>query len=44
MTTPSPAFAGGVLVEGKKDGLGILATGGEHDERRFGQFALRLTF
>jgi hypothetical protein len=39
------AFAGGpVLVEGKKGGLGSLATGGEHDERRFGQFALRLTF
>jgi hypothetical protein len=38
-------FAGGpVLVEGKKGGLGSLATGGEHDERRFGQFALRLTF
>jgi hypothetical protein len=39
------AFAGGpVLVEGKKGGLGSLATGGEHDERRFGQFALRFTF
>jgi TonB dependent receptor len=39
------AFSGGpVLVEGKKGGLGALATGGEHDERRFGQFALRLTF
>jgi hypothetical protein len=38
------AFSGGpVLVEGKKGGLGALATGGEHDERRFGQFALRLT-
>jgi hypothetical protein len=38
-------FAGGpVLVEGKKGGLGALASGGEHDERRFGQFALRLTF
>jgi hypothetical protein len=35
---------GHVLVEGKKGGLGSLATGGEHDERRFGQFALRLTF
>ncbi len=39
------AFSGSpVLVEGKKGGLGALATGGEHDERRFGQFALRLTF
>jgi Carboxypeptidase regulatory-like domain len=27
-----------------KGGLGTLATGGNHDERRFGQFALRLTF
>ncbi len=33
-----------VMVSGKKGGLGSLATGGEHDERRFGQFALRLTF
>jgi hypothetical protein len=29
-----------VLIEGKKGGLGTLATGGEDDERRFGQFAL----
>jgi hypothetical protein len=27
-----------------KGGLGSLATGGNHDERRFGQFALRLKF
>ena len=27
-----------------KGGLGSLATGGNHDERRFGQFALRLLF
>jgi Carboxypeptidase regulatory-like domain len=27
-----------------KGGLGTLATGGNHDERRFGQFSLRLTF
>jgi len=27
-----------------KGGLGALATGGNHDERRFGQFALKLTF
>ena len=27
-----------------KGGLGTLATGGNHDERRFGQFSLRLLF
>jgi Carboxypeptidase regulatory-like domain/TonB dependent receptor len=27
-----------------KGGLGSLATGGNHDERRFGQFALKITF
>jgi hypothetical protein len=27
-----------------KGGLGSLATGGNHDERRFGQFALKLNF
>jgi len=27
-----------------KGGLGTLATGGNHDERRFGQFSLRLSF
>lgn len=27
-----------------KGGLGTLATGGNHDERRFGQFSLRFTF
>jgi len=27
-----------------KGGLGSLATGGNHDERRFGQFALKVTF
>jgi hypothetical protein len=27
-----------------KGGLGSLATGGNHDERRFGQFALKATF
>jgi len=31
-------------VLAKKGGLGTLATGGNHDERRFGQFALRLHF
>lgn len=38
-----------VLVEGKKGGLGAAALGatgnnGNHDERRFGQFALKLVF
>ena len=33
-----------VVVDGKKGGLGTLANGGNHDERRFGQFALRLLF
>jgi hypothetical protein len=27
-----------------KGGLGSLATGGNHDERRFGQFALKVNF
>jgi len=31
-------------VTEKKGGLGSLATGGNHDERRFGQFALRFIF
>jgi hypothetical protein len=33
-----------VLVQGLKGGLGNLANNGQHDERRFGQFALRLHF
>ena len=33
-----------VLVEGKKGGLGAAANNGNHDERRFGQFALKLLF
>jgi len=38
-------FAGGpVIITGKKGGLGALANNGNHDERRFGQFALRLNF
>jgi outer membrane receptor protein involved in Fe transport len=39
-------FNGAILVEGKKGGLGQFANGGgaNHDERRFGQFALRLHF
>ena len=39
-------FAGGpILVQGKKGGLGAgNAESASHDERRFGQFALRLHF
>jgi len=43
-------FGGGpVLIQGKKGGLGAAALGatgnnGNHDERRFGQFALKLLF
>jgi hypothetical protein len=33
-----------VVIQGKKGGLGALANNGNHDERRFGQFALRLNF
>jgi len=41
-----PNFATGAPIQvlAKKGGLGTLATGGNHDERRFGQFALRLHF
>jgi hypothetical protein len=35
---------GAVTINGKKGGLGNLANDGSHDERRFGQFALRLLF
>jgi hypothetical protein len=35
---------GAVQIDGKKGGLGTLANNGSHDERRFGQFALRLLF
>lgn len=33
-----------LVVTAEKGGLGSIATGGNHDERRFGQFALRLLF
>ena len=33
-----------LYVQELKGGLGTLATGGNHDERRFGQFALKLEF
>ena len=38
-------FGGGaVVMTGKRGGLGQAANNGQHDERRFGQFALRLSF
>jgi hypothetical protein len=33
-----------INVTALKGGLGSIAIGGNHDERRFGQFALRVTF
>jgi hypothetical protein len=33
-----------MTIEGKKGGLGAAANNGNHDERRFGQFALKLSF
>jgi outer membrane receptor protein involved in Fe transport len=36
--------SGSVVLQGLKGGLGNLANNGQHDERRFGQFALRLHF
>lgn len=33
-----------LYVQELRGGLGTLATGGNHDERRYGQFALRMTF
>jgi outer membrane receptor protein involved in Fe transport len=36
--------SGPVRLEGKKGGLGVLSENSQHDERRFGQFALRLHF
>jgi len=35
---------GSTFVTGEKGGLGSTALGGNHDERRFGQFALKLNF
>ena len=37
-------ITGSTEVVGLKGGLGSVATGGNHDERRFGQFALQLMF
>jgi hypothetical protein len=39
LSTVTPLF-----VQELKGGLGTLATGGNHDERRFGQFALKFQF
>jgi hypothetical protein len=33
-----------LTVPEEKGGLGTLASNGNHDERRFGQFALKITF
>ena len=33
-----------LAVPEEKGGLGTLASNGNHDERRFGQFALKITF
>jgi hypothetical protein len=38
------ATATPLYVQELKGGLGTLATGGNHDERRFGQFALKVDF
>ncbi|PYV69797.1 MAG: TonB-dependent receptor, partial [Acidobacteria bacterium] len=37
-------FPGAVTVDALKGGLNTNAVGGNHDERRFGQFALKVTF
>lgn len=46
--SPYPAGAslpnGNIVLQGLKGGLGNTANNGQHDERRFGQFALRLHF
>lgn len=45
-TTTLAFFGPGTLsnVTEERGGLGSTATGGNHDERRFGQFALKVTF
>jgi hypothetical protein len=50
-TPADPATGGYIQMPGlenegteEKGGLGALATGGNHDERRFGQFSLRAIF
>lgn len=47
--TPAALYGGGptstpLEIIGLKGGLNSFATGGNHDERRFGQFSLRFTF
>ncbi len=43
--TDASGAPGPITIQGKKGGLGAgNAEGAEHDERRFGQFALRLAF
>jgi hypothetical protein len=48
VNTSTLEYAGGtttpLYVQELKGGLGTLATGGNHDERRFGQFALKVEF
>jgi hypothetical protein len=39
-----PPTQGPLTITGLKGGLNTFATGGNHDERRFGQFSLRFTF
>ena len=41
---PTKAPSSPLVVPEEKGGLGTLATGGNHDERRFGQFSLKLNF
>jgi len=43
-TGPSCSATGGAYVTGEYGGLGSVAISGNHDERRFGQFALRVSF
>ena len=38
------AANGDLIVQELKGGLNNFATGGNHDERRFGQFSLRVSF
>ena len=48
VNTSNLDYSGGpftpLQVTAEKGGLGNIALGGNHDERRFGQFALRLMF
>ncbi|HEX4030001.1 MAG TPA: hypothetical protein VHX20_06520 [Terracidiphilus sp.] len=38
------ATTSSLYVQELRGGLGTLATGGNHDERRFGRFALKVEF